>query len=312
MAMEVKPQQAGIDVGKEELAVSVDGQKPFMLPNAKKEIQRWLKQFSSPAEFALEATNVYHLLFADLAQQKGHKIFLVNGYRLNRYREGIGGRAKTDLTDAALLVRYLKNERENLQPWESPSQEQRRIMGLLQRRATLVETKTRLQQSFNDIKEVRSILESLVRKIDGLDLVIQKKIRSLIQRAGWSEDARRCEAIEGIGPITSMALAAIYHRGKFRSSDAFIAFMGLDVRVRDSGKKRGRRCLTKQGNPELRRLLYLAAMQAKRKPAWQGYYQRCLDRGLAPVQAFNVLARKLARVAFGVMRSQSEYQPKVT
>ena len=58
-------------------------------------------------------------------------------------------------------------------------------------------------------------------------------------------------------------------------------------------------------------LLYLAAMQAKRTPAWQGYYQRCIARGLAPVQALNVLARKLARVAFSLMRNQSEYIPRI-
>ena len=38
--------------------------------------------------------------------------------------------------------------------------------------------------------------------------------------------------------------------------------MGLDVRVRDSGTFRGRRKLTKKGDPEVRRLLYNAAMAA--------------------------------------------------
>ncbi|WP_042806009.1 IS110 family transposase, partial [Thioalkalivibrio sp. ALE19] len=97
--------------------------------------------------------------------------------------------------------------------------------------------------------------------------------------------------------------------GTFRSSDAFVAFLGMDVRVRDSGQKRGRRRLTKQGDPELRRLLYMAAMQAKSKPAWSDYYQRCLDRGLATTQALNALARKLARVAFALMKNQTDYRP---
>jgi len=109
---------------------------------------------------------------------------------------------------------------------------------------------------------------------------------------------------------TAAALVMAYHRGPFRSSDAFIAFLGLDVRVRDSGKKRGQRRLTKQGDPELRRLLYLAAMQAKRQPAWQAFYQRCLDRGLAPSQALNVLSRKLARVAFALLRNGTDYVPR--
>ncbi|WP_355661033.1 transposase [Halomonas salifodinae] len=37
--------------------------------------------------------------------------------------------------------------------------------------------------------------------------------------------------------------------------------------MRDSGTQRGRRKLTKQGDPEVRRLLYNAAMAAIRQPA---------------------------------------------
>ena len=52
-------------------------------------------------------------------------------------------------------------------------------------------------------------------------------------------------------------------------------------------------------------------MQAKSKPAWNDYYQRCLGRGLATTQALNALARKLARVAFALMNNQTDYQPKI-
>jgi len=64
-----------------------------------------------------------------------------------------------------------------------------------------------------------------------------------------------------VGPLTAMAIAATYHRGQFRNDVAFIAFMGMDVRVRESGRFRGRRKLTKKGEPELRRLLFNAAMR---------------------------------------------------
>ena len=56
-----------------------------------------------------------------------------------------------------------------------------------------------------------------------------------------------------VGPLTALALVALYHRGEFVCADAFIAFMGMDVRVRESGQWRGRRKLTKKGDPEVRR-----------------------------------------------------------
>ena len=96
-----------------------------------------------------------------------------------------------------------------------------------------------------------------------------------------------------------------FKRGGYKNDNAFVAFIGMDVRVRDSGQKQGKRKLTKQGDPELRRLLYLAAMQAKRQPAWEGVYQRYIERGMAKVQALTILAR----VAFALLRTQSEYDP---
>lgn len=50
----------------------------------------------------------------------------------------------------------------------------------------------------------------------------------------------------------------------FASADSFIAIMGIDARVRDSGKFRGRRKLTKKGESELHRLLFNAASQGRR------------------------------------------------
>jgi transposase len=55
-------------------------------------------------------------------------------------------------------------------------------------------------------------------------------------------------------------------------ADAFIAFKGMEFRVRDSGQFRGRRKLTKKGDPELPRLLFNAAMQGRRSVLWEPYY----------------------------------------
>lgn len=70
----------------------------------------------------------------------------------------------------------------------------------------------------------------------------------------------------------------------------------MNVRVRDSGKQVGRRKLTKKGAPELRRLLYNAAMAAPRTKAWKPLYQSYLAQGLKRRPALVKLARKLARI----------------
>jgi transposase len=315
MAMQVLRQRIGVDVSKHELVYCVEGETTVQsCPNTPQAIRAWLRSLGGPADFALEATNDFHSTLALEAHRRGHRVYLLNGYRLNRYRDSIGGRAKTDATDARLLLRYLVHEQEALQPWTPPPAAYRRLQQLLRRRAQVVQARVALQQSLHGLLRIPGLKvtwKGLVQRLDRLSALLQAQIQATLAETGWTTESRRCQQLEGVGPLTGAALAMTYHRGTFAHSDAFIAFLGLDVRVRDSGKSRGRRKLTKQGDPELRRLLYLAAMQAKAKPAWQAFYQRHIDRGLTPIQALNVLARKLARIAFALMKNQTDYEPRI-
>lgn len=310
MAMQVQPLIVGVGVSKAELVVSIDGAPAETIANERRAIRHWLDSFHQPMRLALEATGVYHVLFAEEAHRRGHGVYVVNGYRLHRYRESVGGRAKTDASDARLLARYLRNEGAQLRPWTPPPQAYRRLQTLLHRRATLVRARVAIQQSLQDVPVLRKSLQEILRQLKRTDAAITRQIQAALSASEWQSQARRCQQIEGVGPVTAAALTMAFHRGAFASSDAFIAFLGLDVRVRDSGKQRGRRKLTKAGDPELRRLLYLAAMYAKRQPTWAACYERHLARGLKPVQALNVLARKLARVAFTLMKNEIDYVPQ--
>ena len=124
---------------------------------------------------------------------------------------------------------------------------------------------------------------------------------------GWAAEVQRCRALPGVGSLTALALVARYHRGDFLCADAFIAFMGMDVRVRESGQWRGRRKLTKKGDPEVRRLLFNAAMQARRSPVWEPYYLALRQRGLSTTAAFVALGHKLARVCFALLQNGTEF-----
>ena len=143
--------------------------------------------------------------------------------------------------------------------------------------------------------------------IDRIDHLIQKRLREAVHAAGLRDQVQRCQAIDGIGELTATALVMAFLRGDFQNSDAFVAFLGLDVRVRDSGKLKGKRRLTKQGDTEVRRLLHCSAMSGARHPTWKAFYQRYRDRGLKTTQALVILARKLARVAFALMKHQENY-----
>lgn len=311
MAMQAMPALIGVDVAKAELVVyRADQDRQAVLDNTAAAVKAWLSTLPPGSAVAIEATNVYHLQAVEQAHAGGHRVYLVDGYRLNHYRQGVGGRAKTDASDARLLARYLAHEGDQMRPWSPPPPAYRALQQLLRRRATLVKTRVALTQSFAE-PALAALLKPALSRLKRLEKQLERQLLRVARDAGLAAAITRCRAVEGIGPLTACALNMACLRGHFRHSDAFVAFLGLDVRVRDSGRRRGRRQLTKQGDPELRRLLHNAAMAASRSATWKPFYQRHLDRGLTRIQALVALARKLARVLFALIRHEAPYQPQV-
>lgn len=301
----------GIDVAKDSLSLfRADSGQVSEISNDTRSIKRWLKSLPAPSAIAIEATGIYHMEVATLAHLQGHQLYIINGYRLSNYRKGIGGRNKDDRSDARLLARYLAHEREQLQPWQPPPKGYRTLQVLLHRRAVLVRSVAALRQSFSQEPLLKDALEPLLKQVKTLENRLEKLICQALDESGLTEQSKRCQAVEGIGPLTAAALSMAFLRGSFRNSDAFIAFLGLDVRMNESGRYCGQRKLTKQGDPEIRRVLHNAAMAAARTQRWQDIYQGYLKRGLKRTEALTILARKIARIAFALMQTGNDYNPK--
>jgi transposase len=312
MAMQTQTLLIGADVSKAEIVFCIQGQTATLaLKNDRGVIRRWLRSFADPLQLAVEATNTFHLALVEEAHALDHAVYVVDGYRLSRYRQSVGVRAKTDRTDAELLLRYLEREGPDLRRWTPPPAGYASLQRLLHRRAALVQARTSLVQSLGDLPELKLALRGLLRQLALIERLIHKHMAQVAEQSGVSPDIRRCAEIEGIGTLTATALANAFRRGAFSCSDAFIAFLGLDVRVCDSGTYRGRRKLTKKGDSELRRLLFNAAMAARRSVRWRPVYDRHLQRGLKPTQILVILSRKLARIAFALMKNQSEYLSEI-
>lgn len=306
----VKP-IVGVDVAKDELVIyQAELDLLESIPNDKTAIKKWLKALPAPVDLAIESTNTYHLAFADMAHEAGCTIYMVGGYELSHYRKGVKVRAKTDALDAKLLARYLKNEYEELHPWIPPSPLYRRLLSLFRRRAALVQARVGLVQSWANEPLLKSAFAEQVASMQRLETLVEKMISDQLKEAGLLADLKRCTKVEGIGFLTGARLIATFQRGDFRNADAFIAFLGMDLRVSQSGQKDGRRSLTKRGDPEARRLLHNAAMSASRTSVWKAFYEEQRARGFSTTQALVILARKLARVVFALLKGQSEYQPK--
>lgn len=300
----------GVDVAKDELVIhdQASGLTECM-DNTAASITRWVSSRPDGCVIALEATGTYHVELAQRAHAHGHTVFVIDGYQLAHYRHSVRTRAKTDRCDAQLLARFVSAERDRLRAWHPPPEAYVALQRLLRRRAVLVRARVAIEQSCESLPELKPELARLRTTLTDMDALIKKRIKHILREAGLAPQAERCRAIKGVGELTSAGLVMAFLRGSFRTSDAFVAFLGLDVRVKDSGASRGRRTLSKRGDPELRRLLHSAAMAASRSGQGKQLYEQYRARGLKSTEALVILARKIARVAFALMKNQTVYRP---
>ena len=168
-----------------------------------------------------------------------------------------------------------------------------------------------MKQSLKGLAGFASELKSVVDRLDALIKRIDGKIRTLIEASAQThDDWARLQRIPGVGPVVGSGVLNSLQRLRFRNADAFVAFCGWDPRPDDSGRKTGRRRLSKRGSSQLRYLLYNAAMAASRTKAWRPFYKRALAKGLSRVEALVILARQIARTAWSIHARRTEFDPQ--
>lgn len=306
MAKRVEEITLGVDVCKDKLDVHVwQTGEAYQVVNERREIKDFLRDLPGPLRLAVEATSNYHMELVEVALKLGHPVYLVNARQLSHYREAVNVRNKSDALDAWLLARYLAHEAGSLRPLQLRDAKAQQLWILLKRRAVVVQARKQLDQSF---REIRVSTQALFSQIERLLARIDEQLRRLVRALGWSADYQRCQSIPGIGPLNAIALTATYHRGAFAGSDAFVSFIGFDVRLRESGKYKGRRKLSKRGEPEIRRLLYCATQPACSYHRFNLFYHRQLEQGMSKIAAKVALARKLARIAFALLANQQTFR----
>ena len=118
------------------------------------------------------------------------------------------------------------------------------------------------------------------------------------------ETTRRLQQVSGIGKVTAAAVGVCLVSKSFVSPDAFVAYCGLDIAVRQSGTRSGNLGLSRQGHAELRRLLYLCAqstLRAKDSP-FKDQYDRERTRGLSSTAALCAVSRKMAKLCWSLWK----------
>lgn len=302
----------GVDVAKAESVVARHGQTGSRtIPNQAQAISAWLRELPDGACLAMESTGRHHQMLASLAQAAGLQVFVLNARDVHFYAKALGARAKTDRLDAHVIARYAAEQHTRLHRWIAPCPALQQVRSLLGQRWAVVSKRTALRQSLQGCDGAITLeVQALEAGFAALLKAIDARIVALLgQDGGVRQRQRLLQSIVGVGPQSSALLASVLAQVQFASADALVAYSGLDPRACDSGSSRGRRRLSKRGQPALRHQMYMAAMSACHTSTFKSLYQALRARGLKTTEALVVLARKLLRIAFAVWRSGQPFDP---
>lgn len=302
----------GIDVSKNSLSVcawdpaqgEVRGRWEF--PNSPSGIAQLLAQLPAGEPWALEPTGRYSEPVARAGLAQGRSVLLAPPRAAKQFLASLHPRAKTDPLDAKGLACYAACV--SLKPFTFKAEAMEKLSQLLAARKSISQSlagfrqqQTALPQAAAPLAAVCGALEAQLKDLD----------RQIAQLARQEPAAKRLQTIPGVGPVSAASLLVRLQSTQFATYDQFVAYVGLDLRVFDSGAHRGKRKLSRHGDAELRRLLFLcaqASLRTKDSP-FALQYERERAKGLASTQALCAVARKMAKVAWALVRSGEDYDP---
>ncbi len=151
-----------------------------------------------------------------------------------------------------------------------------------------------------------TILDSLSQQITG----VVKKLEAIGKN---DERIKRVQTIPGVGPRTAEILVACLddpHR--FENGRQVSAYFGLVPRQYQSGETDRNGRITKRGNPLARTILVECAWASLRYNPWaKGVYERiCGKQKTRKKKAAIALARKIAVIAWAMLRDEKDWDPK--
>ena len=198
--------------------------------------------------------------------------------------------------------------------WIAPSENERKLRALVLRHQSLVEMQT---QEKNRIQVAReSVQDSLQTPLTWLGEEIKRIEQAITRTLDDDPDMREkrelLDSVPGLGERTiAILLAFDVGRERFDSACQFVAFAGLNPRHHESGTSvRAKPRMSKVGHAFLRKALYMPAMVTIYKTAWgKAFRQRLQANGKPPKLIIGAMMRKLAQVAFGVIKSGKPFDP---
>ncbi|CAN7204706.1 IS110 family transposase [Rhizobium sp. LjRoot98] len=302
---------AGVDVSKLWLDAAIHGSPATLrvanTPFGHGVLLDWLSA-QGANRVGLEATGGYERVVVKALRAAALEVIVHQPIEVRLFARLKRLRAKNDRIDARLIAcatAQADTVRAAADPRMADLSERLTAYEQASELATLLKTQMEHLSLPELIEEARAQLSVLIARKNGMICALMARIRL------WPDLARRCEllrSLPGVGPIVALSLLIrMPELGTMRRGQA-ASLIGVAPFDRDSGARRGQRCIA-GGRRRPRRLLYIAALAAKRcDPTHKTFAQRMAAAGKPPKLILVAIMRKLIEAANLVMQRDKPWQ----
>jgi transposase len=283
----------GVDVAKHHLDFDLPAPCD-RIANTTEAIVQVLATLPANVHLVCEATGGYEVTVLNAALERNRPISVLQPQRVRHHARSIGQLGKTDRIDCRILSDY--GTKHAPAPYRPASEEQVRMRELLRARAQLLELQ-RQEACWQEHPPQSELLlaqaKARTELIEAQVTAIEQQLRALVAHSTARPVLERMQQVQGVGEITAWTTwAELPEIGTLQPGQP-AAICGLAPHPNESGKRPKPRHI-QQGRPQLRRVLFMAAVAACRhNPILSAFYKRLRARGKSPKLALVALARRL-------------------
>lgn len=286
-------QAAGIDVGKANLDLAMDGESGVTrCANTRAGITRLVKRLQAAGveRIVVEATGGYEEPLLEACCDAGLWVARVNPRQARSFARATGELAKTDAIDARLLALMARMFGDRLRRYVAPPLWQRELRDWLRRRGQLVILiQAQKQQAAMACPAVRKLAARTIAALARELAAIERTMKSLIRE--HATPALRSG--KGLGPVFQATVLALLPELGHLDRRQIAKLAGVAPMNRDSGQGQGKRRI-RGGRAPVRVALYMATLSAVRwDPLMKAHYQQLRARGKLGKVALVACMRKL-------------------
>jgi transposase len=306
------PVFVGIDIAKDKFDVHVRPfSKTWTLTNDLKGFEQLvvhLKQFPTLQLLVVEASGGYERTLVSQLIEANIPVAVVNPRQARDFAKGLGHRAKTDPIDASDLAQFAELVKPKLTHKTPENQQQ--LQDLVTRRRQIIHLQTiekNRQHTTHGVIPNKTIKETLAL-FDKQLATLEKAIAELFDASDdWTAKTAILTSVPGVGKITAQQLLAeISELGTVKRTQ-IAALGGLAPYNHDSGKLKGRRCIS-GGRQSVRTALYMAALTARRfNPVFIAFAKRLKQAGKPYLVIQVACMRKLLVTLNAMLKSRTDW-----